>query len=345
VEETGEADEAADGTLPELTEGETLKVHKIDPEQHFTQPPPRFTEASLVKELEEKGIGRPSTYANILSTIQDRGYVEKREGRFHPTTLGTKVNDLLVESFPDILDVTFTAQMEDGLDQVEEGSADWQKLLTNFYSPFKIDLEKAVVHMRDLKREEIPTEHKCEKCGSPMVIKWGRNGEFLACSGYPECKNTKEFVHKEDGTIEIAPEATTDEKCETCQAPMLVKRGRFGEFLACSRYPDCKTTRPISLGVTCPRPNCGGFLTEKRSRRGKVFFGCSNYAKTHCDFVSWDRPVPQKCPQCDAPFLVKRENRRGGGRVRCIAEGCGYAEAPAAGADETPNEDASGDAA
>jgi DNA topoisomerase-1 len=326
VEETGEADEAADGTLPELSEGETLKVHKIDPEQHFTQPPPRFTEASLVKELEEKGIGRPSTYANILSTIQDRGYVEKREGRFHPTTLGTKVNDLLVESFPDILDVTFTAQMEDGLDQVEEGQADWQRLLTDFYSPFKVDLEKAVVHMRDLKREEIPTEHKCEKCGSTMVIKWGRNGEFLACSGYPDCKNTREFTRREDGTIEIAPQATTDEKCETCGAPMLVKRGRFGEFLACSRYPECKTTRPISLGVTCPRPNCGGFLTEKRSRRGKVFYGCSNYAKTGCDFVLWDRPIPEKCPQCGAAFLVKRENRRGGGKIRCVADGCGYSQ-------------------
>jgi DNA topoisomerase-1 len=346
AEETGEADEG-DRTLPPIDEGETLKLHKIDPEQHFTQPPPRFSEASLVKELEEKGIGRPSTYANILSTIQDRGYVEKKEGRFHPTTLGTKVNDLLVESFPDILDVTFTASMEEGLDGVEEGQRDWVKLLGDFYAPFKIDLEKAVVHMRDLKREEIPTDFKCEKCKSPMVIKWGRNGEFLACSGYPECKNTKEFLRKEDGTIEIAPEPTTDEKCETCGAPMLVKRGRFGEFLACSRYPDCKTTRPISLGVACPRPNCGGFLTEKRSRRGKVFFGCSNYAKTACDFVSWDRPVPIKCPQCGAPFLVKRENRRGGGRTRCIADGCGYSEAPPEGGEggSEPSESSTGDAA
>jgi DNA topoisomerase-1 len=321
--------------------GETLRLHKIDPEQHFTQPPPRFSEASLVKELEDKGIGRPSTYANILSTIQDRGYVEKREGRFYPTTLGTKVNDLLVESFPDILDVTFTAQMEDGLDQVEDGQADWKRLLTDFYSPFKIDLEKAVVHMRDLKREETPTEHKCEKCGSQMVIKWGRNGEFLACSGYPECKNTREFSRREDGTVEITPQPTTDEKCETCSAPMLVKRGRFGEFLACSRYPDCKTTRPISLGVTCPRPGCGGFLTEKRSRRGKVFFGCSNYAKTQCDYVLWDRPVPEPCPQCGAAFLVRREKRReGAGRLRCVADGCGYTQEPS-----TPEGASTGDAA
>jgi DNA topoisomerase-1 len=325
AEETGEAEEG-DGTLPDLTQGETLRVYKIDPEQHFTQPPPRFSEASLVKELEEKGIGRPSTYANILSTIQDRGYVEKKEGRFHPTTLGTKVNDLLVESFPDILDVTFTAQMEDGLDQVEDGHADWKRLLTDFYSPFKVDLEKAVVNMRDLKREEIPTEHTCEKCGSPMVIKWGRNGEFLACSGYPECKNTREFTRREDGSVEIAPQPTTDEKCETCGAPMLVKRGRFGEFLACSRYPECKTTRPISLGVMCPKPGCGGFLTEKRSRRGKVFYGCANYSKTQCDFVLWDRPIAEKCPRCGAPFLVKRDKRREGARIRCVVDGCGYSQ-------------------
>jgi DNA topoisomerase-1 len=341
AEETGETDEDGNRELPQLTEGETLKLHKIDPEQHFTQPPPRFSEASLVKELEDKGIGRPSTYANILSTIQDRGYVEKREARFYPTLLGIKVNDLLVESFPGILDVTFTAQMEDGLDLVEEGQAEWKRLLTDFYSPFKLELEKAAVNMRDLKREEIPTDHKCQKCGATMVIKWGRNGEFLACSGYPECKNTKEFIRKEDGTIEIAPEATTNEVCETCNAPMVVKRGRVGEFLACSRYPDCKTTKPISLGVACPKPNCGGFLTEKRSKRGKSFYGCSNYSKKNCEFVCWDRPVPQRCPQCDAPFLVKKESKRLGARLRCINEGCGYAEEPKGGEAEA----AAGDAA
>jgi DNA topoisomerase-1 len=253
--------------------------------------------------------------------------------------LGTKVNDLLVESFPDILDVTFTAQMEDGLDRVEDGVADWKRLLEDFYSPFKVDLEKAVVHMRDLKREEIPTDFKCEKCTSPMVIKWGRNGEFLACTGYPDCKNTKEFVRNDDGTLSLAAERTTDEKCVNCGADMKVKRGRFGEFLACSRYPDCKTTKAISLGVKCPKAGCDGFLTEKRSRRGKVFYGCSNYAKTKCDFVSWDRPIPEACPQCQAPFLVKRETKKAGSRVRCIVEGCGYVkEAP-------PSDSAAGDAA
>src|SRR5262249_34479679 len=209
----------------------TLRDASAD--QHFTQPPPRFSEASLVKELEEKGIGRPSTYAAILSTIQDRGYVEKKEGRFHPTLLGTRVNELLVHSFPDILNVDFTAQMEEDLDKIEEGEMEMKGVLHLFYGPFKADLEKAQVEMKDLKREEIATDLSCEKCGKPMVIKWGRNGEFLACSGYPECKNTKEFLRTEDGKIELKPEPTTDEICETCGAQMVVKRGRFGSFLAC----------------------------------------------------------------------------------------------------------------
>ena len=321
-------DAAAGAALPAVEEGERLTLVEVVPAQHFTQPPPRFTEASLVKELEEKGIGRPSTYANILSTIQDRGYVEKREGRFFPTLLGTRVNDLLVHSFPDILEVAFTADMEDRLDRVEEGEESWVTLLQRFYQPFKIDLDKAAVEMRDLKREEIPTEHVCEKCGSPMVIKWGRNGEFLACKNYPECKNTKEFLRGDDGSILIAPEPTTDEVCDQCGAPMVVKRGRFGSFLACSRYPECKTTRPISLGVACPRPDCGGFLSEKRSRKGKVFFGCSNYAKKKCDFVSWDRPIAEKCPRCGTTVLVKKETRRGP-KIRCIVEGCDYTSEPA----------------
>ncbi len=324
-EETGaEAGDETDRSLPPLSEGETLRVHQIDPEQHFTQPPPRFTEASLVKELEDKGIGRPSTYAAILSTIQDRGYCEKREGRFYPTLLGTRVNGLLVAAFPDILDVQFTAKMETGLDEVEDGSADWKKLLGDFYVPFKVDLERAQIEMKDYKKEEIPTEHKCDKCGSTMVIKWGRNGEFLACSAYPECKTTREFQRREDGSIEVIPPETTDEKCPACAADMLVKKGRFGTFLACSRYPECKTTKPVSLGVNCPRPDCGGFIAEKRSKRGKVFYGCSNYATTKCDFVLWDKPLNQVCPQCNAPYLVKKDKRGGGAKIRCVAEGCGY---------------------
>ncbi|HEX2571331.1 MAG TPA: DNA topoisomerase, partial [Polyangia bacterium] len=339
-EGAGTGEDEDNRTLPAVKEGETVELLSVEPAQHFTQPPPRFTEASLVKELEEKGIGRPSTYAAILSTIQDRGYAEKKEGRFHPTILGTRVNDLLVDAFPQIMDVTFTAQMEDDLDKVEDGAVNWVKLLEQFYGPFKEVLGNAEKYMKDLKREEIPTEHKCEKCGAPMVIKWGRNGEFLACSGYPECKNTKEFKRTDEGAVVIVESqpVSVDEKCDNCGAQMVLKRGRFGQFLACSRYPECKGTRPVSLGVACPKDDCGGFLTEKRSKRGKVFYGCSNYSKKKCDFVLWDRPVPEPCPQCGAKFLVRKENRSGG-KLRCVKEGCGFQQ------EGLGKEEAEGDAA
>ena len=339
VEEGAGADEDAAGALPEVAEGEELRLLELKPEQHFTQPPPRFSEASLVKELEEKGIGRPSTYAAILSTIQDRGYVEKRENRLYPTELGSMVNGLLVKSFPDIVSTDFTAQMEEQLDQVEDGSADWVKLLQGFYTPFKIDLDKAKIEMRDVKREEQKTDEVCEKCGKPMVIKWGRNGHFLACSGYPDCRNTKEYTRNSDGSLTVRPTTRpSDQICPTCSSPMVIRRGRFGEFQACSRYPDCKTTSPMSLGMACPKEGCGGYLTEKRSRRGKVFFGCSNYSKTQCDFVSWDRPVPKPCPTCGAPFIVQKVSKAGT-RLRCIKPECDYtadAEAEAESSGETP---------
>jgi DNA topoisomerase-1 len=312
-----EAAEAADKLLPPIEVGDAITIDSVRPEQHFTQPPPRFSEASLVKELEEKGIGRPSTYAAIMSTIVDRGYVEKKEARFWPTELGILVNSLLVVSFPEIVDSGFTAKMEADLDHVEDGTEDWRKLLGAFYTPFKLELEKAETEMRDVKREEIATDWVCEKCGKPMVIKWGRNGSFLACSGYPECRTTMEVVKNLDGTWEKVPPQTTDEVCETCAAPMTVKRGRFGSFLACTRYPDCKTTKPISLGVKCPKPGCGGFIAEKRSRRGKPFYGCSNWAKKQCDFVAWDKPIPQPCPTCNAKFVLKKETKRGV-TLRCM---------------------------
>ena len=329
VEDAVNEDETG-ASLPDVKAGDAVKLLETKPEQHFTQPPPRFSEATLVKELEEKGIGRPSTYAAILSTIQDRKYVEKKEARLYPTELGVMVNGLLVKSFPDIVSTDFTAQMEEQLDQVEEGEANWVKLLDGFYKPFKLDLEKAKVEMRNLKAEEKPTDEVCEKCGKPMVIKWGRNGHFLACSGYPECRNTKEFVRNADGSLTVVPSTRpSDQICPTCGSPMVVKRGRFGEFLACSKYPDCKTTSPLSLGVDCPKPGCGGYMTEKRSRRGKVFFGCSNYSRTKCDFVSWDRPLPQPCPKCGAKFVVQKVSKAGV-RIRCINEGCDYTADPEA---------------
>ncbi len=329
VEDAVNEDETG-ASLPDVSEGDEIKLLETRPEQHFTQPPPRFSEATLVKELEEKGIGRPSTYAAILSTIQDRGYVEKKEARLYPTELGVMVNGLLVKSFPDIVSTDFTAQMEEQLDQVEEGEANWVKLLGDFYKPFKIDLDRAKVEMRNLKAEEKPTDEVCEKCGKPMVIKWGRNGHFLACSGYPECRNTKEFVRNADGSLTVMPATRpSDQACPVCTAPMVIKRGRFGEFLACSKYPECKTTSPLSLGVDCPKPGCGGYLTEKRSRRGKIFFGCANYSRTKCDFVSWDRPLPQACPKCGAKFVVQKVSKAGV-RIRCIAENCDYTADPEA---------------
>ena len=322
-DDTASRGDSEDRMLPAVAEGDPLRITAIRPEQHFTQPPPRFTEATLVKEMEDAGIGRPSTYASLLSTIQDRGYAEKRAGRFFPTELGTLVNELLVAAFPDILNVTFTAQMEQKFDEVEEGNAELSIVLRDFYKPFKEDLVRAEEQMRDVKREEFPTEHVCHKCGSPMVIKWGKNGSFLACKNYPECRNTAEFAKTLDGKVTILVAALTTEVCDTCTAPMVVKRGRFGSFLACTRYPDCTSTKPVSLGVTCPKEGCGGYMTEKRSRRGKVFFGCANYPKTKCDFVAWDRPVPEACPQCDAKFLLKKEQKRGVS-LRCMSQDCGY---------------------
>ncbi len=325
-EEKAEDDSGEGVNLPALKVGDLLKVDKLVPKQHFTQPPARFTEASLVKELEEKGIGRPSTYAAIMSTIVDREYVEKKQISFFPTELGIIVNDLLVQSFPDIFDVAFTAKMEDELDGIEEGKMKWADTVKEFYEPFEKALLTAQKGMRNVKREETPTDIVCDKCGKMMVIKWGRNGKFLACPGYPECKNTRELPEKEGEERAAPPPAeVTDEKCPKCGSPMVIKSGRFGKFLACSAYPQCKTTKPISLGVDCPK--CGkGFLSERRTKGGKSFFGCSTYPA--CDFASWDRPVPRKCPDCGSPYLVEKYSKKDGMRVICPNKECGYKEAP-----------------
>jgi len=330
-EEKTEEEKADDErTLPPLSVGDKLALDKLVPKQHFTQPPPRYTEASLVKDLEEKGIGRPSTYAAIMSTIVDREYVEKKQTAFHPTELGVIVNDLLVESFPDVFDVAFTAKMEDELDGVEEGRAGWVDTVRGFYGPFEKALITAQKGMRNLKREETPTEIPCDKCGKLMVIKWGRNGKFLACPGYPECKNTRELPEELGGApgerVE-KPVETTDEVCPKCGSPMAVKSGRFGKFLACSAYPKCKTTKPISLGVACPKEGCGGFLNERRTKGGKSFFGCSNYPK--CDFATWDRPVSRKCPDCGSLYLVEKYTKKDGAKVVCPNKECSYKEEPA----------------
>ncbi|MDP2688674.1 MAG: topoisomerase DNA-binding C4 zinc finger domain-containing protein, partial [Deltaproteobacteria bacterium] len=254
-----------------------------------TQPPPRFTEATLVKELEENGIGRPSTYAAIISTIQDREYVVKDGRQLKPTELGFLVTDMLIESFPEILNVEFTAHMEEELDMIEEGTVPWRKTMEEFYGPFSQSLEKAKKNMKNVKAEEVPTDIACEKCGKTMVIKWGRKGKFLACSGYPDCKNTKDFRTDEEGKVVVVEreEQKVDTLCPKCGKPMLLKSGRFGRFLACSDYPDCKTTLPVSTGVPCPNGD-GGMLVERRTKRGRVFFSCSNYPK--CDYATWQLP-------------------------------------------------------
>ncbi len=326
-------DEETEGNdrLPALEKGEALDLRKLDTEQRFTKPPPRFTEATLVKELEEKGIGRPSTYAAIIATIQDKGYCEKDKNRFRATELGEIVTELLVQHFPSILDVEFTAAMENRLDEVEEGAVDWKKLLHEFYQPFKQTLETAQTEMRDVKREEIPTDVPCEKCGRMMVIKWGKNGRFLGCSGYPECRNTKEYRTGDAGQIEVVKDEQAGVDCPTCQSPMVVRNGRFGRFLACSKYPDCKTTQPLDTGVTCPKCSTG-HLVEKQSRKGKVFYSCNTYPQ--CDYALWDRPVAEKCESCDHPFLVERTatgRRNRGAPLGIVCPQCNWVkEGPAA---------------
>jgi DNA topoisomerase-1 len=321
-------DDALGARLPDLKEQSGVQCDKVAPEKHMTQPPPRYSESSLIKELEEKGIGRPSTYATILSTIQDRKYVEKRENRFYPTDLGNLVTELLVENFKEIVDVAFTANMEDQLDQIEEGTADWINTLQTFYTPFAETLKTAATKMRNVKAEETPTNLNCGKCGKPLVIKWGRNGKFVACQGYPECRFTSEFQTAADGTIQLVAQPTTDEKCPNCQAPMVVKSGRFGRFLACSAYPACKTTKAITTGIQCPECK-EGELSEKRTRFGKTFYSCTRYPT--CKYAIWDKPLKgQGCPQCQHPFLVEHYTKKEGASIRCPKKECGYHQPPAA---------------
>ncbi len=331
-----ESEDEAARQLPVLQEGERLRLVEqegqqvlgLAPKQHFTQPPPRYNEALLIKELEEKGIGRPSTYASIISTIQDRRYVEKVEGRFLPTETGRTVNDFLVKGFPDILNTDFTSLMEKELDEVEEGEKAWVTAVRDFYVPFAKDMEKAKDLAGPKDTVEPPTNIPCEKCGRMMEIKWGRNGKFLACPGYkedPPCKNTQNFERLPDGTVKIVAkqDIATDEKCEKCGSPMVVKSGRFGKFLACSAYPECRTTKAIPLGVKCPQD--GGNLVQKRSKKGRTFYACANYPK--CEFALWDRPINKTCPNCHAPFLIEKVSKQTGASLQCRNQDCGYKEA------------------
>ena len=322
-----------------------------------------------MKELEADGVGRPSTYASILSTIQDRGYVKKEGGKFAPTELGTVVTDLLVQSFDDIFDVKYTARMEEELDEIEEGKLDWREAMAEFYEKFKADLERAEHHMEDIKRMEKPTDFICDKCGKPMVLRWGKHGYFIGCTGYPECTTTRqppaEMIESESGEL---GEQEAEKYCENCGRVMVLKKGRFGEFYACSGYPDCKTTRRISAGEvkkadvpleeSCPQcasklvlkqgrfgefvacsnypkcryvkqktigvacPNCHrGEITERRSKRGKTFYGCNRYPE--CDFVAWQKPVAEQCPECSSGYLLEKRGKLGA-FVQCPNKNCKY---------------------
>ncbi|MFH1727476.1 MAG: type I DNA topoisomerase [Pseudomonadota bacterium] len=313
-----------DYNLPDVEKGLICFLKNLDPKQHFTQPPPRFTESSLVKELEEKGVGRPSTYVSILTTIQSKEYVQKEKGSFKPTDLGMIVTELLCESFPKIMDVAFTAHMEEELDEIEEGKRNRLETLNEFYDGFSTTLAEAKEGMRNVKKEKIPTDVICEECGKTMVIRWGRNGRFLACSDYPTCHSTSEFATDEKGKIEIVKDEIVDTECPKCKGQMKVKYGKFGRFLSCVDYPKCKGTKPFVTGVKCPEENCEGEVIERRSKRGSVFYGCSKFP--NCAFATWYEPVDKACPSCQNPILVIKRDKSGKASLVCIKHKCKYKE-------------------
>jgi len=311
--------------LPVVKEGDTLDLRKLEPKQHFTQPPPRYNEATLVKALEAKEIGRPSTYATILSTVQDRGYITKEQRRLLPTDVGRLVNELLIHGFPNIVDVEFTKEMEQKLDTIAEGEVDWVDTLGEFYPSFQEALEEAPDKMYEARKAmETESGEQCDKCGANMIVKWGRYGRFLGCSNYPECKNIKAL--NGDDTAAAEPEET-DTLCEKCGEPMVIKQSRAGaRFLACSGYPKCKNAKPVPMGVDCPETDCDGYLGERRSKRGKVFYGCSNYPT--CGFASWDKPIAESCPECNALYLVEKVQKTGETLHACASKDCNYTNTP-----------------
>jgi DNA topoisomerase-1 len=305
-------------TLPPAQKGETLRVLGIESKQNFTQPPPRYTEGSLVKELEAKGIGRPSTYAPIISTLQDRTYVIKEKGKFVPTDLGMFVTDYLVTHFSDLMEVKFTARMEEDLDRIGEGEKDWLEYMRQYHTLLAADLAKAG-QSESVKGKGIPIEEICPSCGKPLVIREGRFGRFKACSGFPAC-TFKESLRK-------AETRNLDEICPTCGAQLVEKRGRYGFFVACSTYPKCKYIKKAKAekketGIACPL-GCGGMILERKTKRGRIFYGCSHFPK--CRFATWDQPLNRPCPKCGQPVLL-RKVRKGGTTDYCRNEKCGFKE-------------------
>jgi len=303
-------------TLPKATEGEELTLLELEPKQNFTQPPPRYTEGSLVRELEAKGIGRPSTYAPIIATLQDRVYVIKEKGKFIPTDLGIFVTDFLIKTFPDLMEIKFTARMEEELDRISEGEQDWLDSLRMYYERLDRDLKQGM-KAEGFKKKGIPLEEVCPQCGRQLVLKDGRYGRFVACSGYPDCDYKGSFQKKEAQAL--------DEKCPRCGNQLVIRYGKYGSFIACSNYPQCTYTKKESrdTGISCPR-NCSGKILRKKTRKGKIFFGCSNYPQ--CDFATWDEPVKQPCPECGREFVLRKSPIKGDAYLYCSNEECSYKE-------------------
>lgn len=338
-----EEDSTEDGKqkLPSIKQGESLSLVSTLPEQHYTAAPPRYSESSIIKTLEKEGIGRPSTYATIVDTIQQRKYVKKVDGHFVPSDAAFAVSHILEKSFPNLINTGFTATMESNLDLIEEGNADWVKVLNDFYTPFSEDLKKAEEKVEKL---QIESDVICPECGKKMMVRIGRTGKFLACSAYPECKSTinipDDILLFAEGipkpplkiaeklaniTVEEPEIELIDEKCEKCGAQMQIRSGKFGKFVACSNYPECKNTHPIvkDIGVKCPQ--CGGKIVEKKSKKGRLFYGCSNYPK--CNLTTWNKPTGELCPECNAP-LIWYNTKKLGDYVKCSAKGCKYKRIP-----------------
>ena len=306
-----------------MSENENVTLASLEPEQNFTQPPQRYTEATLIKALEEKGIGRPSTYSPTLSTIISRGYAEREGKSLKPKPLGTVTTDIMRENFAYVVDYKFTANMEDDLDEIENGSKDYKKIIDGFYKEFSTLLEKAE---ETLSKDEIevPVEKldaKCEKCGGDMVVKRGRFGRFAACANYPKCRNTKPLDKSGNIVQQEAPKVVDDMKCPVCGSDVLLRKGAYGEYFACAKYPECKYTKQIlkKIGVKCPK--CGGDVVEKRGKK-KIFYGCENYPE--CDFSSWNMPTDKKCPKCGQMLALHKYKT--GDKLVCINAECGYKE-------------------
>jgi DNA topoisomerase-1 len=314
-----------DKLLPPLNEGETLPLKAVKPEQHFTEPPPRFSEASLVKTLEEYGIGRPSTYASIISTLQDREYVILDKKRFKPTDVGRVVNKFLTEYFTRYVDYDFTAKLEDELDAVSRGEEDWVPLLDKFWSPFKeqIDHTQENVKRSDVTHEAL--DEACPKCGKQLSIRLGRHGRFIGCTNYPECDYTRDL--NADSSEKEEPETVEGRNCPECGSELVVKRGRYGKFIGCSSYPKCRYIEPLEkpedTGVSCPKCN-KGTLFKRKSRRGKIFYSCSTYPD--CDYAIWNEPIAEPCPSCGWPVLTIKTTKRKGTEKVCPQKDCSFSE-------------------